>query len=337
MRQKLYSLSGTAMRVIGVFSLSAALISGGAHAQSPSTGATLPGTPGSKAVMQNVPRLEAKGILTVTGTENWEEMTGFGKDSRMAEMMTLMMVGGSGMEHMKMGAIKPGMKMGSGAPAMPEAQGLPVAVTLTPNPPIVGNNILDVLVTDAAGKPVNGLKLSAAVAMTNMDMGTGRPKVEEGKDGHYAITVNFGMKGPWRVVLLSDTKGGYKANAVRTTLDFNVDGKTMWTQTVGGGQASGWQLVLNTKSDAVKVGMTTLDVTVLDPAGKPVTGAKVSGAVEMTSMDMGIKRPQSKEGSAGHYLTDVNFSMKGPWRVTLTVTPSGQKPFIKTFDFKVAQ
>ncbi|HLK55260.1 MAG TPA: FixH family protein [Chthonomonadaceae bacterium] len=180
-----------------------------------------PDKPGKESPFQNPPRLQPKAVLTVTGNENWEEMTGFGKDAAMAEMMTLMMVGGSGMEHMKMGAMK-------------------------------------------SGKP---------------------------KEGTPAAT----------------------------------------------GQAEGWQVVLNTKADMLTVGKNTLDVTIMDPAGKPVTGAKVSSAVEMTSMDMGVKRPLAKEGEAGHYLTDVEFSMKGPWRVTLTVIPPNQKPFTKALEFKISK
>ncbi len=93
--------------------------------------------------------------------------------------------------------------------------------------------------------------------------------------------------------------------------------------------------MLNTASNAVKVGKNMLDVTVLDPDGKPVTGAKVTAAVEMTSMDMGVTRPKAKGDKAGHYLSEVTFSMKGPWRVTMTVTPPKQKPFTKALDFNV--
>ena len=157
-----------------------------------------------KEAMQDMPRLQAKRLLTVTGNENWSQMTGFGKDTPMVSMMTLMMVGGSGMEHMTMKSMKMGtMNMGDmamGAPeAPPASSGLPVTVTLTPNPPIVGDNTLDVLVTDTGGKPVTGLKWTATVEMTSMDMGTTHPKVTEGKNGHYTTEAEFSMKGPWRV------------------------------------------------------------------------------------------------------------------------------------------
>ena len=122
----------------------------------------------SKEAIAAMPRLQEKGVLTVKGDENWDEITGFGKEASMTEMMTQMMVGGSGMEHMKMAPMKPGMKIGGMTPGMKmggmakgrtdQAQGMPVAVTLAQNPPAVGDNTLDVLVTDASGNPATGLK-----------------------------------------------------------------------------------------------------------------------------------------------------------------------------------
>ena len=319
----------------------------------------------TKGAIQSVTRLQEKQVITVSGDENWDDITSFGKESSMAEMMILMMVGGSGMEHMTMGAMKPGMKMpgmtmgemkpgmkmpgmamgemkpgmkmpGMNMPGMEmTSKGISVTVSLNANPPLVGDNTLDVLLTDASGKPMTGLKLSASVAMASMDMGTDHPKIVEGKDGHYAVTVKFSMKGPWRIALMSDAKSD-KAKTVRSILDFNVDGKTKWIQPMKGGLENTWKVVLNTKLDALKVGMNMLDITVLDPMGMPVSGALVTSAVEMASMDMGVTKPKTKEGKDGHYLTEVQFSMKGPWRVTLTVTPPKQKPFVKSLEFKVA-
>ena len=399
----------------------------------------------SKGAMRDMSRIKEAGVITVKGDENWNDMLGFGKDSDMAEMMTLMMVGGSGMEHMKMAGMRPGMKIDKkNMKGMAMAQqGLPVTVTLTQNPPAVGDNTLDVLVSDANGKPVTGLKLMAAVAMTSMDMGTEHPKSVEGKDGHYTVPVKFSMKGPWRVTLMNDGKVD-KSSAVQTILDFNVDGKTKWKMPTSRGtspstmpdmamsdkspdkkadtkkievsaasggktadvvaqnkpktdsapqkpetpapvattpapaktaaddkatgktvvkttedmtpakgvetapdttkpagdkttpaQTPGYQVMLNTPAKSLKVGKNMLDVTVLDPAGKPVIGAKITAAVEMTSMDMGVTRPKAKEDKAGHYVSEVTFSMKGPWRVTMTVTPPKQKPFTKALDFNV--
>src|SRR5467141_779549 len=62
----------------------------------------------SHDAIQQVPRLLPKRVMSVTGNEDWDSLRGFGKDAPMAEMMTLMMVDGSGMEHMKMAPMKRG-------------------------------------------------------------------------------------------------------------------------------------------------------------------------------------------------------------------------------------
>lgn len=295
----------------------------------------------SKGAIQSVPRLQEKQVTTVLGDENWEDITSFGKDSSMAEMMILMMVGGSGMEHMRMGAMKPGMKMpgmnmpGMNMPGMEmTSKGLSLVVSLSSNPPIPGDNNLDILATDASGKPMVGLKLSTTVAMTSMDMGTTRPKVIEGKDGHYAVTVNFSMKGPWRLSLMSDAMSD-KAKSVSTILDFNVDGKTKWMRPARERQENALKVVLNTKPDSLKVGSNMLDITIFNLKGMPVSGAIVTSAVEMTSMDMGVTRLKAQAGEDGHYIVPAEFSMKGPWRVTLSVVQPKQKPFTKVLEFNI--
>jgi hypothetical protein len=342
-------------------------------------GKMAPQKPGpGKEATKYVKPLQVKRVLTVKGDEDWDMMTGFGKEADMAEMMILMMVGGSGMEHMKMAAMKPGMKMGD-MKMPPKSSGPPVTATITPNPPIVGDNTISLTVNDPSGKPITGLNLSAAVGMTSMDMGTARPKFTE-KDGRYTTTVNLSMKGPWRVTI---SGGDQKAGKLNTALDFNVGSSKRWAGTPASGKSievpplvtkhaatipaakdsvpapvtkdaapaaatkdtapapaakeldTGPKVTLNTPPDSVKMGKNTLDFIVLDPSGKPVTGAKVTGAVEMTSMDMGVAKPKAKEAKGGHYLTSVVFSMKGPWRVTLTVQPQKQKPFTKSFEFNV--
>jgi hypothetical protein len=64
-----------------------------------------------------------------------------------------------------------------------------------------GDNALDIAITNAAGKPIKGAKITASVAMTSMDMGTEHPSVKEVGNGRYAATVAFSMAGPWRITL----------------------------------------------------------------------------------------------------------------------------------------
>lgn len=154
--------------------------------------------------MHDMPGVPEKRVFTVTGNEDWNALRGFGNDSSMIRMMTLMMVGGSGMEHMRMRAMKPGRMTMGDVPTASDSHAspvMPLAMAITPNPPVVGDNKLDIAVTDTSGKPVTGLKLDASVAMTSMDMGTTKPKITESPSGHYVTVVNFSMKGPWRVTV----------------------------------------------------------------------------------------------------------------------------------------
>ena len=82
-----------------------------------------------------------------------------------------------------------------------------------------------------------------------------------------------------------------------------------------------------------KAGDNALDIVVMNAAGKPLTSAKVTVRVAMTSMDMGTASPAVQEKGKGHYATSAAFSMAGPWRVTVKVVAPGQKLQTKAFDF----
>jgi len=83
-----------------------------------------------------------------------------------------------------------------------------------------GDNTLNITVTNAAGKPVMGAKVTAQVAMTSMDMGTSSPAVKETGKGRYITTVAFSMAGPWRVTLKVVAPG---QKAETKALDFTAE------------------------------------------------------------------------------------------------------------------
>ena len=162
-----------------------------------------------------IPQLQETGTYTATGNEDWKAQTGFGHNAPMVAMMNSMMIGGSGGEGMKMAPMT--MKFGKANYANPDAgdsmAGMDMsgkssgakgnasapAVTAAINAPKTGDNILQITVTDAGGKPITGAEIATTVTMTSMDMGTTHPAVTEKGSGRYASTVTFGMAGPWRV------------------------------------------------------------------------------------------------------------------------------------------
>lgn len=215
------------------------------------------------------------------------------------------------------------------APAAPAEQ-LPVVVTLSPNPPIVGDNKLDIMVTDPrTGLAMAGLKLSTAVAMKTMDMGTGHPAVHETGGSHYSTTVHFSMAGPWTVTLV-----GAGPSGLHETLDFDVGSKERWVQPGSG-------LKVTAALPAPHVGQNRLILTLMDAHGRPIAGASVGIAVGMSSMNMGIGHPAVRDIGGGRYEATVDFSMAGPWRITAVVdhqshhTAPGAAPVLRAFDFQV--
>ena len=110
-----------------------------------------------------------------------------------------------------------GMKMA----AKPAATPLTVTATLNPAAPQAGDNTLALTVLDAGGKPATGLKLTASVAMTSMDMGMTHPTFVETGAGQYTAKVNFSMNGPWRVVVRSGA-------AKLAVLNFEAGAKAPW-------------------------------------------------------------------------------------------------------------
>ena len=167
-------------------------------------------------VAVSMPQLKEKSSYDWTGKEDWDIRTGFGKLEPMVRMMILMMVGGSGMEGMKMlpmdmvfnaenfmeggeSAMKdmPEMKMGDKSLRV-EAKIEKVGV---------GDNNVSISISMPDGKAVMGAKITTAVAMTNMDMGTTHPAVKELGKGKYALKANFSMNGPWRLTLVVTAAG----------------------------------------------------------------------------------------------------------------------------------
>ncbi|MCL5283294.1 MAG: FixH family protein [Armatimonadetes bacterium] len=285
--------------------------------------------------MKDLTVIKPKRMIKVTDHENWKAMEGFGAQSGQIDMMYEMMVEGSGMQHMKMGKMslasaaygkessKPLIKAG-------EPPILPVAAVITPNPPAVGDNQVEIQVHDFNGKPVTGLNLEATVAMTTMDMGTAHPRVKELGSGKYQVKVSFGMAGPWRVTLSGDVPHKSEVGSVNGNLVFTAGSKKRWVQ-----PEEVFPMVEFAKLP-VRMGHNPVEVKLVDSAAKPVKGAKLECAVSMITMDMGTSHPAIKETKDGLYAGVLNFSMAGDWEVSLKISaPQLRKPFVQSYTVKV--
>ncbi len=175
--------------------------------------------------MPSMPLIKPKRTIVVSGAAAGEELRdqrGFGDQEPMVRMMNLMMVEGSGYEGMDMSRMtmaSASTAVGHGheghmAPAAAPSKEQPATYDLkakiTPDPPKVGTNVLEVQALAKDGqKPMPGLRLKAQVYMTSMDMGTEEPKVKEVSPGTYQVKAVFSMMGPWAVKLMLP-EGGEK-------------------------------------------------------------------------------------------------------------------------------
>lgn len=91
-------------------------------------------------------------------------------------------------------------------------------------------------------------------------------------------------------------------------------------------------ITLRTEPDAPTMGQVDLIVTLTDETGKPIDNAEVSlitSHKEMMGMDMG---GQATAQGSGRYTVTADFTMSGPWLVTIEVRGVGAEVVRKDFD-----
>ena len=76
---------------------------------------------------------------------------------------------------------------------------------------------------------------------------------------------------------------------------------------------------LSTDPSPLRPGRATFMIDVKDTNGKPVDGATVSFDINMTAMNMGTQRGTATSQGNGRYSAVGNMSMRGPWKVVISV------------------
>lgn len=94
-----------------------------------------------------------------------------------------------------------------------------VEARLDKNPPVVGNNGMEIQVKDMSGRSVTDAKVTVYYSMPAMPgMPAANYKTDAALTGiKYATTLNLSMSGPWNIAV-KVTKGGKTS-----TVKFNVD------------------------------------------------------------------------------------------------------------------
>jgi hypothetical protein len=93
------------------------------------------------------------------------------------------------------------------SPVTKQSGDLVVQLITDHNPPIRGNNIFQVFVTDTTGRPISDAQVSYDLDMTNMHMGKNVVNATWLGDGYYTGKVYLSMPGPWRVIASIDRAG----------------------------------------------------------------------------------------------------------------------------------
>ena len=91
----------------------------------------------------------------------------------------------------------------SGATPEDSASAKPVNIQVEsdPNPAMMGDATLTLVITDEDGNPIEGARVDVSVDHTDMTgMGMSGPATDQG-EGKYAINANFSMSGNWKMTV----------------------------------------------------------------------------------------------------------------------------------------
>lgn len=91
----------------------------------------------------------------------------------------------------------------SGATPEDSASAKPVNIQVEsdPNPAMMGDATLTLVITDENGNPIEGARVDVSVDHTDMTgMGMSGPATDQG-EGKYAINADFSMSGNWKMTV----------------------------------------------------------------------------------------------------------------------------------------
>ena len=105
--------------------------------------------------------------------------------------------------------------------------------------------------------------------------------------------------------------------------------------TLGSKQLNDLTVTLSSSPTPPIRGVGTLEAAIVDAKGQPVTDARVSFDLDMTSMSHGKNVVPAAQTAKGRYAGQVRFVMPGPWRTLVVIERPGQPPMQVRFDFPV--
>lgn len=85
-----------------------------------------------------------------------------------------------------------------------------VNLTLNPNPPQVGQAMVNVTLSDAGGQPITGAKVELEGNMTHAGMAPVISQAKETGSGGYEAPLEFNMAGDWFILVRATLPDGRK-------------------------------------------------------------------------------------------------------------------------------
>ncbi len=78
---------------------------------------------------------------------------------------------------------------------------LNIDLTIEPDPPVIGESVLVLVISDAQGQPINDAQVDVRGDMTHAGMVPVLREVENGENGVYRVPFEWTMGGDWFVVV----------------------------------------------------------------------------------------------------------------------------------------
>ena len=217
-----------------------------------------------------------------------------------------------------------------------------ISVRTEPEALFVGETTLIFTLTDGSGNRVGGAKLLVHGDMDHAGMTPLNGEADVSSNGEYHVPFAWSMGGGWIIRVTAQMPGG---GEVSKTFDFFVEAvssesiinrntktETPPEATVG----DAFTLDYSVDSEPKLGNQTTVTITVMDAAGKPVTDGVVEVVANMTHEGMLPVSASGQHAENGRYVATLDWTMTGDWQVTVTVKLADGQQIKRSFDEQVA-
>jgi len=94
---------------------------------------------------------------------------------------------------------------------------------------------------------------------------------------------------------------------------------------MAGCSSNNFDIKLSTPKSFTPGQSSPIQLTILDPNGKPVKGAKVSAILKMNGMSHGDLSLKMQESGNGVYVGSASFEMEGDYTANISIDYNGEK------------